>query len=85
VLLYIFSLVISSDRRYRIPKKVRFLDEVKAVRKEAARLKANGVDILLALGHSGYERDQMIADGVPDVDVVVGGHSHSLLYSGERG
>ena len=49
---------------------------------EAKRLKAVGVDILIALGHSGYEVDQAIAAGVPDIDLVVGGHSHSFLYSG---
>ena len=40
------------------------------------------MDILIAIGHSGYERDQDIARGVPDIDLVVGGHSHSFLYSG---
>jgi 5'-nucleotidase len=40
------------------------------------------VDILIALGHSGYERDQEIARDVPQLDLVVGGHSHSLLYTG---
>ena len=49
---------------------------------ETKRLKAAGVDILIALGHSGYEMDQAIAAGVPDIDLVVGGHSHSFLYSG---
>ena len=45
---------------------------------------ASGVDILVAIGHSGYERDQDIARGVPDIDLVVGGHSHSFLYSGNH-
>ncbi len=41
------------------------------------------MDILIALGHSGYDRDRAIAAGVPDIDLVVGGHSHSFLHSGE--
>ena len=40
-----------------------------------------GVDIIIALGHSGYERDLEVAARVPHVDVVVGGHTHSFLYS----
>ena len=40
-----------------------------------------GVDIIIALGHSGYDRDLEVAARVPHVDVVVGGHTHSFLYS----
>lgn len=34
---------------------------------------------MIAVGHSGYKKDQEIAKQCPDVDVVVGGHSHSYL------
>jgi len=60
-----------------------FLDEIENIQKEATRLKSLGVDIIIALGHSGYVKDQEIAEKVPDVDIVVGGHSHSFLYTGE--
>ena len=43
---------------------------------------ALGVNILIAVGHSGYESDQRIAQDCPDIDVVVGGHSHTFLFSG---
>ena len=45
-------------------------------------LPAEGVDILIAVGHSGIEKDKEIAAGVEDIDVVVGGHSNTFLYSG---
>ncbi len=61
---------------------MKFLPEVESIRKEAKRLKAAGVDILIALGHSGYIKDKAIAAGVADIDLVVGGHSHSFLYTG---
>lgn len=47
-------------------------------------LQSNGVDIIIALGHSGYEMDQKIAMDCPLVDIVIGGHSHTFLYSGEQ-
>ena len=47
-------------------------------------MKAEGVDILIALGHSGYTEDKRIAKEVPDIDVVVGGHSNTFLYSGDK-
>jgi len=42
------------------------------------------VNILIAVGHSGYEVDKKIAKEVPDIDVVVGGHSHSFLFTGKN-
>lgn len=49
---------------------------------EAKKLKDEGVKVIIALGHSGYQQDQIIALECPDVDIVIGGHSHSFLYSG---
>lgn len=49
---------------------------------EAETLKNKGVNIIIALGHSGYEVDMDIAKNCPHVDVVIGGHSNTFLYSG---
>lgn len=45
-------------------------------------MKSQGVKTIIALGHSGYEKDQEIAKNCPLVDLVVGGHSHTFLYTG---
>lgn len=45
-------------------------------------MKKEGVNIVIALGHSGYDKDQEIARDCPLVDIVVGAHSHSFLYTG---
>jgi 5'-nucleotidase len=42
-------------------------------------LKAAGVDIVVCLSHMGSLYDQAIADGVPGIDVIVGGHNHYLF------
>lgn len=31
----------------------------------------------------GLERDKQIAEQCPDIDLVIGGHSHTFLYSGQ--
>ena len=62
---------------------MKFLDEITSIDKEAKNLKAKGVNIIIAVGHSGFEKDQEIAKNVPDVDVVVGGHSNTFLYNGQ--
>lgn len=51
---------------------------------EAARIKAQGVNIIIALGHSGYQRDQEIALKCPDIDLVIGGHTNTFLYNGNQ-
>jgi len=59
-----------------------FTDEIEAINNEAEILRNRGVNILIALGHSGYSRDLEIARYCPYIDVVVGAHSHSLLWNG---
>ena len=55
-------------------------NEIESVRKYAEQLKGEGVDIIIAVGHSGYRKDKELAAKVPDLDMVIGGHSHSFLY-----
>ncbi|XP_014291422.1 snake venom 5'-nucleotidase [Halyomorpha halys] len=64
------------------PRPVKFLDEIPVLQKLSKEAKAQGAKIVIALGHSGFEMDKEIAENVPDVDVVVGGHSDTFLYTG---
>ncbi len=82
--------------------RVVFKDEVESIRKEVERLRQRGVNIVIAVGHSGYEMDKRIAREVrksqkskscrdtfflspplqvPGVDIVVGGHTNTFLWS----
>lgn len=63
-------------------EKVIFRDEVEVIREEVKKLKDQGVDILIALGHSGFETDKKIAREVEDIDLVIGGHTNTFLYRG---
>jgi len=56
-------------------------DEIEALKKEVEKLHNDGVDIIVALGHSGYVKDVEIAERVPNVDIVVGAHSHDFLFT----
>ena len=42
-----------------------------------------GVEIIIALSHSGYKVEKQMAREVDDLDLVVGGHSHTFLFSGK--
>ena len=63
-----------------------FENEEKALTREIKSVRKNrsDVNIFVALGHSGYERDKQIAHRVPGLDVIVGGHSHTLLWPNIR-
>ena len=54
-------------------------DDVKAITAEVEKLKGEGVNKIIALTHIGYPRERDVIAKIPGVDVVVGGHSHSLL------
>ncbi len=60
-------------------KNVIFTDPVAAVQAEVDRLAAEGVNRIIVLSHSGYVVDQRIAAETTGVDVIVGGHSNTLL------
>lgn len=59
-----------------------FEDEITALQPEVDKLKTLNVSKIIALGHSGFEMDKLIAQKVRGVDVVVGGHSNTFLYTG---
>jgi len=42
-------------------------------------LRGVGCDLVIALTHQGYQRDLALAKEVPDLDVIVGGHTHTKL------
>ncbi len=54
-------------------------DDIASIAAEVEKLKAQGVNKIIALTHVGYVRDKELIAKIPGVDVVVGGHSHSLL------
>ena len=58
---------------------VQFSDVKAALQKYVAELEAEGVTMIIALTHIGYEEDKKIAREVGGLDVIVGAHSHSLL------
>jgi len=54
-------------------------DDVKSITAEVEKLKAQGVNKIIAVTHIGYNRERDIIAKIPGIDVVVGGHSHTLL------
>lgn len=54
-------------------------ETIKAVQEEVNKLEAQGVKIIHVISHMGYDADVELIKNVAGVDVVNGGHSHTLL------
>ncbi|CAB3245666.1 unnamed protein product [Arctia plantaginis] len=79
----IIGLITADTQTLSSPGKVKFTDPIAATRREAEALKRKGVDIIILLSHCGIDMDKEIARQVGQyVDIIVGGHSHSLLWNG---
>jgi 2',3'-cyclic-nucleotide 2'-phosphodiesterase (5'-nucleotidase family) len=57
-------------------------EEIAAAKQTVAALRGQA-DIIVALSHAGEGMDQQLGQQVPEIDVIVGGHSHTRLPSGE--
>ena len=62
---------------------LRYLDPVETVNRYSAILKEKGCDLVIVLSHLGIEKsdftDIMLAEASHDVDLIIGGHSHTFL------
>lgn len=47
-------------------------------------LRADSVRLVVVLSHMGYDNDSLLALRYPEVNVIVGGHSHSVLHKPRR-
>jgi 5'-nucleotidase/UDP-sugar diphosphatase len=79
----LFGLVTVEAATYPAAKEgVTITDEVETARRMVSTLRPQA-DIIIAISHSGEEVDRRIAGAVSEIDVIIGGHSHSRLPVGE--
>lgn len=55
-----------------------FKDSFKTAAEMTAELK-NEADLIIALSHSGIREDLKLAHQLPEIDIIIGGHSHTVL------
>lgn len=60
---------------------LQYQDPAEVVNKYATYLKEDeDCDLVICLSHLGYEEDRELASKVHDLDLIVGGHTHTLLH-----
>ncbi|HKL78900.1 MAG TPA: metallophosphoesterase, partial [Mobilitalea sp.] len=66
---------------------IEFIDPVEAAREEVVELKTDGAQVIIALSHLGIDESsdftsKLVAEQVDGIDLIVDGHSHSILNNG---
>ncbi len=54
-------------------------DPIETARQMVSELQSQGVNKIIALTHLGYDEDKALAAAVDGIDLIIGGHSHTLL------
>ncbi len=79
---------IASDAFRYYPKKllqrIKILDQIHEIRRDIKKLKGEGIDIIVLLSHSGYERDIILQKKIEEVNIIIGGHSQTLIKKPRR-
>ena len=80
-----FGLTTEDTVNISSPADVEVLSYINRAKETVAALQAKGVDKIIALTHVGVDEaspegsDQALAKAVPDIDIIVGGHTHTAL------
>lgn len=58
---------------------IKIVGQIEAVKKLVAELKKKNIHLIIAATHIGIGNDKELAKAVPELDLIVGGHSHTYL------
>lgn len=80
---YPFSMLATEDQALNPELRMGYRDV--ELQEEIDRLRQEeDIDLLILLSHMGYEQDKVMAGRLSGVDVIVGGHTHDILWRPEQ-
>lgn len=62
-----------------LPEELEAKDPISTAKEMVKKLRSEGVDMVIALSHQGYDEDVKLARAVKGIDLIIGAHSQSLL------
>ncbi|MBQ8847863.1 MAG: bifunctional metallophosphatase/5'-nucleotidase [Candidatus Gastranaerophilales bacterium] len=62
-----------------------FEDTVEELQEEIDELRKQNIDKIILVSHVGYETDKKLAQNLDGVDIIIGGHSHSVVNGAKHG
>ncbi len=81
----IFGLMGKEADAYAPTALVEFTDQIERAKEVVKKLKEEGAELIICLSHSGTSKkekeseDEILAKEVPDIDVIISGHTHTVL------
>ncbi len=66
------------DCNIKVTNKMKLLDDTETVRETAKRIRPY-IDLLVVISHSEIENDKKLAASIAELDIVIGGHTHSKI------
>lgn len=60
-------------------------DSIEELQEEVDELREKGIDRIIMLSHMGHETDKEIAQKLDGVDIIIGGHSHTVVDGAKPG
>lgn len=82
----IFGLVLPDTKKTSNPgDNIEIRDVCQTARRIVPQMRARGAGVIVALTHLSMEEDKQLARCAPGIDVIVGGHEHTLLQSASGG
>ena len=70
------------DCNIKVTNKMKLLDDIENIRETAKRIRPY-VDLVIVISHAEVENDRKLAASISEVDVVIGGHTHSKIMKPE--
>jgi len=77
----IFGLVTEMTNQLSNPSSVVVLPALNGAQAWVDTLEAHNCDLVILLSHLGFDYDQQVASSVSGIDLIVGGHSHTVINS----
>jgi UDP-sugar diphosphatase len=62
------------------PGPVQFDDPFESAKQAVENLQEQDVDLIISVNHSGVSEDRQLAELFPEIDIIVGGHTHTALF-----
>ena len=63
---------------------VEVADPVETAKDLINRLEKRKIDLFIVVSHMGIGADRRLAEAVPDIDLIIGGHSHTYMSNAEN-
>ena len=77
----IFGLLTEMTNQLSNPSPVVVLPALANAQPWVDTLEAHNCDLIILLSHLGFDYDQLVASSVSGIDLIVGGHSHTVIAS----